>query len=93
MSTPSTFSFFKRFWVIVVVVTAVVVTTFVVGRLPGRLAPHEGSRRLLVDERDGLHPRCCSTTWKRSHLFTLAKPSRARPRALRRNRSARACGW
>ena len=24
---------------------------------PGRLAPHEGSRRLLVDERDGLHPR------------------------------------
>ncbi len=33
MTTPSTFSFFKRFSVIVVVVTAVVVTTFVVGRL------------------------------------------------------------
>ena len=24
---------------------------------PGGLAPHEGSRRLLVDERHGLHPR------------------------------------
>lgn len=33
VTTPSTFSLFKRFWVIVVVVAAVVVATFVVGRL------------------------------------------------------------
>jgi hypothetical protein len=93
MITPSTFSFFKRFWVIVVVVTAVVVTTFVVGRLPGRLAPHEGSRRLLVDERDGLHPRCCSTTWN-APTYSPSPNRAAHARApSRRNRSARACGW